>query len=80
MSDVNTPEPRNYERYAWPGGYERFAVMTDGGILCIPCCNNPENPIHFGDDMEDGWRVAAFDSMANSDETHNCDHCSREIS
>lgn len=25
------------ERFAWPGGYELFSVMDDGGIVCNTC-------------------------------------------
>lgn len=75
--------PRNYDRYAFPGGYEIFAVMTDGGILCIPCCNDESNPVHedFNSTGEkDGWGIAAFDNMSNSEESVTCDHCNRVIS
>ena len=28
------------EPYAWPGGYPRYALMMDGGALCVACCKS----------------------------------------
>lgn len=55
------------EPYAWPGGYEKFAVMNDGGLLCAECCK-----AHFRLIVEDtkgnyrtGWDAAGVDCAAN---------------
>lgn len=66
------------ESFAWPGGYEMFAVTDDGGILCYKCCKNEADTIAAAY-RGDGWYVIAVDSMANCDGPQICDHCSREI-
>ena len=75
---VNQPQRRVYDKYIWPGGYELFAIMDDGGILCVDCCNDESNPIHDEQDLDniadaaimyheraDGWGILAFDHMGN---------------
>lgn len=80
MEKDGTMTTRNYERYSWPGGYERFAVMDDSGLVCIPCCNDPSNPIHeIGDGFPDGWEIHGFGDMSVEDEPVYCDHCGRRI-
>lgn len=66
------------EMFAWPGGYEMFAVTDDGGILCNKCCKGEAETIALANEG-DGWFVVAVDSMANCDESQYCDHCNRVI-
>lgn len=40
------------QRYTWPGGYEMYAVCTDGELLCMPC-------------IKDNWRDVSFDTAAD---------------
>ena len=74
-------------RYAYPGGYELFAITNDGAILCNDCCRTEfrliaesvrDNP---GDAFGycDGWRVVAIDSTAMLEESTYCDHCNKTI-
>jgi len=67
--------------FAWPGGYERFAVTTDGAAICFKCCAS-EYAILLrstrGRD-NDGWTVEAASSDCEMDGPLSCDHCSREI-
>jgi hypothetical protein len=66
------------EKFAWPGGYELFAVTDDGAVLCFDCCKNEAENIT--DAFEgDGWFVTGVDSMANCDEPQSCDHCYRVV-
>jgi hypothetical protein len=71
-------ESRGFDRYAFPGAYECFGITSDGAVLCIPCINDRENPIHFSGES-DGWLVSGFDCVANNDSEIVCDHCNYEI-
>ena len=66
-------------KFAFPGGYELFAITDDGAALCYDCCQTEFSQI-VGSYPGDGWRVTAIDSMANYDDSFHCDHCNREIS
>lgn len=66
-------------RYAFPGGYELFAITDDGGVLCHKCCRT-EFPQIATSYPGDGWRVVGCDSAANLDGPIYCDHCIKEIS
>ncbi len=65
--------------YAWPGGYDMFYIMDDGGTLCAKCMNDESNPIHFEGDLEDnsndGWKVIGVSATCNTDSEVRCDHC-----
>ena len=64
--------------FAWPGGYERFAITDDGGVLCYQCCESEAEAIDYAY-RGDGWNIDALDCTANVDYWLICDHCSREI-
>ena len=80
-------------RYAFPGGYELFAITTDGAVLCHKCCRAEFRLIaesvrdYPGDVFEycDGWRVvevgstAEYDNFGDDDNHLICDHCNRII-
>ena len=66
-------------KFAFPGGYELFAITDDGAALCYDCCRTEFSQI-VGSYPGDGWRVTGIDSMANYDDSFHCDHCNREIS
>ena len=63
--------------YAWPGGYPRFALTTDGGCLCKDCCRTESKSIGFTYGT-DGWCVT--DVLINwEDPSLYCDHCGNRI-
>lgn len=70
------------DHYAWPGGYEMFAITSDGGALCFKCCR-AEFPLIAratiaGD--RSGWRCEGIDATCNCDtDPVYCDHCGRVI-
>ena len=65
--------------FAWPGGYELFAITDDGGVLCWQCCEREELIIALSN-RGDGWHVVAYDHTGNCDmDTESCDHCGRTI-
>jgi hypothetical protein len=69
------------ERFAWPGGYALFAVTNDGGVLCADCVRSEYYQVAYSRryNVDDGWNIVAWDSMANNDEPVTCDHCGRTI-
>jgi len=64
--------------FAWPGGYERFAVTDDGGVLCFKCCEAESDCIDSAI-PGDGWFIEGEGNTAESDGPIHCDHCNREI-
>lgn len=70
-----------FPRWAWPGGYEMFFIMDDGGALCVPCANDRSNPVHFKDedDSEDGWLIMDVATVETVEAQMNCDHCNRPL-
>jgi hypothetical protein len=66
------------EPFAWPGGYERFAVTDDAAALCRRCCH-AELSIIRQSDAGDGWHIIGAGSSADTDGPLHCDHCDAEI-
>ena len=64
--------------FAWPGGYEMFALTDDGGVLCRLCCAT-ERDLIAASYPGDGWHATAFDHEGNTDAHVECDHCHRII-
>lgn len=68
------------EPYAWPGGYPKYLVMSDGGCLCPSCVKKEFRLIAratiAGDNS--GWRAEAAD-INYEDLELRCDHCGAEI-
>jgi len=69
------------ERYAWPGGYELYAITDDGGCLCHDCCRTEFELILWSvkNDCSDGWKVVAMQSTAMDEGLVQCDHCNKGI-
>ena len=65
-------------KYAWPGGYELYAITDDGGVLCHECCRTEFCNIATAYDG-DGWKVTACTSTAMDEEHVYCDHCNKTI-
>ena len=66
--------------YAWPGGYQLVAIMRDGGILCVDCCEaeykNILDSTKHG--LEDGWDFYGVDVVWEGP-NYNCAHCEKEM-
>ena len=67
------------EKFAWPGGYELFAICEDGEALCHDCCRAEYATIARNSAPRSGWRIIGCDSMANCGEPETCAHCGRTI-
>ena len=65
-------------KYAFPGGYELYAVTDDGAVLCHNCCRT-EFELIAKSDSADGWHVEAVTSTADDDSHVYCDHCDKDI-
>jgi hypothetical protein len=66
--------------YAWPGGYPKFVVLTDGAALCCKCAREEFARIARStrDREHDGWAAAGVD--INWEDTDLfCDHCNKQI-
>jgi len=64
------------QRFAWPGGYELFAVTDDGGVLCADCCRTEAERIRDAI-PGDGWFVVGSDHIGRAEDAERCDHCDR---
>src|SRR5699024_10101985 len=49
--------------YAWPGGYPKVLIFTDGQIGCAGCARDNYRTIsqHTRDGYRDGWSVEGVD-------------------
>jgi hypothetical protein len=67
--------------YEWPGGYDKFAIMNDGGTLCAACIKKEYKQIMHDtkNEWRTGWDVAAIDATCNHDDAMTCDNCGKEI-
>ena len=82
MSTKDLRESLRDGRYAWPGGYEKFYICVDSGILCDPCVRKEYRSVlretKYG--LHGGWGIAGVDCTANADESDViCDHCGTVI-
>jgi len=68
------------DKYAWPGGYPMFLVMSDGGTLCIDCSKSEYKYIAQSNryNQNDGWKPEGID-INWEDTTLYCDHCNTLI-
>ena len=62
------------EMFAWPGGYELYAITDDGVVLCHNCCRT-----EFYNIRTDGWNIVAMQSTAEDESHVYCDHCDKDI-
>ena len=76
--------------YTWPGGYELFLVMKDGGVLCSDCVRAEYANI-YNTTGNDGWTPAGtthsgemglgtFEELEEMGcDVEYCGHCGREV-
>ncbi len=66
--------------YAWPGGYPRFLVLTDGETLCFGCAKTEGARVRLAAMAPgyEGWKPLAFDVNWESPDLH-CSHCDARI-
>ena len=66
--------------YTWPGGYPKFAVMSDGECLCALCVkeNFPLIARATRDGNADSWALSAVE-INWEDKDITCTHCGKPI-
>lgn len=68
-------ERREWDKYAWPGGYPLYYFTKDGGCLCSKCAtDNLEQTL--GDDS--AWKIEQVD-INYEDTSLYCDNCNKTI-
>jgi hypothetical protein len=67
---------REWPKFAWPGGYDIFNVVADGGVLCVDC-SNKEFPRTL-DAEDEQFHVVGQDCNWEDPQLY-CDHCNRRI-
>ena len=67
--------------YAWPGGYERVSITSDGGVLCHMCLKECYDTVTHSTlhSINDGFQVVAQLISDSIDESLPCDHCNRNL-
>lgn len=67
-------------KYAWPGGYPMFLVMSDGEALCMDCARKEYKQIAYANrhNSRDGWRVEGAEINYEDNDLY-CAHCSARI-
>ena len=68
--------------YAWPGGYEIYAVTADGGMVCNHCVKDNFKLMLRSTkyDRWDGqWALEAIETADWVEESTLCDNCYREL-
>ena len=68
------------EPYAWPGGYPKYAVMSDCEALCAKCAKDNAKLIIRAtrDNNHSGWGCAGVDINWEDTELY-CAHCGDAI-
>lgn len=51
---------KEWERWAWPGGYPLYYLCADDGVLCSKCANK-EIELTSTPDAEADWHIVAAD-------------------
>ncbi len=80
LKDLRAAKQVARDKYAWPGGYPMFLVMSDGGCLCPDCVKRGWRSIVAASlrGLRDGWKPE--DADINYEDTELfCDHCSKQI-
>lgn len=67
--------------FAFPGGYEKAAVTSDGGVLCHKCLRSEFRTILHSTKYQynDGWEVTGVLLVDEMDTSLTCDHCARYL-
>ena len=66
---------KEWEKWAWPGGYPLYYVCEDSGILCSQCAND-EIEFTSNPEAESMWKIAAAE-INYEDDNLECCHCNK---
>jgi hypothetical protein len=69
------------EKYAFPGGYEMFAILSDGEALCFDCCFSEYSQVADSTlaRARDGWQAIGISHTGETEGAIDCAHCGRVI-
>lgn len=67
-------------KYAWPGGYPMYLIMSDGDALCMSCAHREWRLIYqaWQDNSRDGWKPEGAE-INYEDEDLFCCNCGERI-
>ena len=68
-------------KYAWPGGYPMYLIMSDGEAVCMDCARKEYRLIaraRHDNDTTGGWLAMGADINWEDTELH-CAHCNAQI-
>jgi ferredoxin len=67
-------------KYAWPGGYPMYVVMSDGEALCMCCARKEYRQLAYSNrhNLRDGWKPEGVD-INYEDTALYCAHCNVQI-
>lgn len=67
-------------KYAFPGGYPLYIVMSDGAPMCIDCARKEFRRLAtaWRENSRDGWRPVAADINYENQNCFCC-HCNQQI-
>ena len=75
------------DKYAWPGGYALFGVMSDGELLCPACIRSEWKQIvryTIWQQRNSGWMIEGFTHTGEMDIDEecpeSCSHCNKPVS
>lgn len=68
-------------RYETHGGYEWYGIMTDGGLMCIPCLRDNYRQVFRAtrDRHDTGWGLQGYTDSVKLESVEYCTHCNRRI-
>lgn len=64
------------EPFTSHGCYPRYGILSDGGELCVKCCQSEIDSVMVAD-FHDGWLLV--DSAINYEGSLHCCNCSEKI-
>ena len=69
---------KEWEKWAWPGGYPIYYVAADGELLCSHCCNDNIDQTGAAEAAEADWTIVAADINYEEPDLQ-CAHCDKTI-
>lgn len=66
--------------FAWPGGYQRYFITSDGAALSYDAAREQRESIEdsIANDIRDGWKVVGCE-INYEDNDLICDHTNKPI-
>lgn len=80
ISDFRKAYNQGLNKYAWPGGYPTFWIMSDGGCVSFDCAKSERRQMleSLASKANDGWRPVALEINWEDPDLY-CDHTGKRI-